>query len=151
MKLTSMTSFVLEQKQSESLNENTFINTELISLEKIRNYAKFLKQPLKIEMFVPCVDDEPIEFHEGKVLRIAKVGSEVLKEAKEKVLFEGFELVRFMEKENPCYVVSNGENEVTFHIGLYNFSKGVNFAKTIEDLIHIQPILTESTIKQIGL
>ena len=54
----------------------------------IYNYAKFLKQPLKLEMFVPCVNGEPIEFHEGKVLSIAKVGSELLKEAKEKVLFE---------------------------------------------------------------
>ena len=51
-RLKSMTDFVLNQKQSESFNEKTFINEELMSLEKIRNYAKFLKQPLKLEMFI---------------------------------------------------------------------------------------------------
>ena len=159
MKLISMTSFVLEQNKILE----TYVNHLRKPLfEKIVNYAKFLKQPLKLEMFVPC--DE-----EGNVLEEPKRWKDYLQypdsfdgnkewdelydyqQAKEKVLFEGFELVRFIDKENPCYVVSNGENEVTFHIGLYNFSKGVNFAKTIEDLIHIQPILTESAIKQIGL
>ena len=57
MKLISMTDFVLNQKQSESFNEKTFINESLISLEKIRNYANFLKQPSKLEMFVPCDED----------------------------------------------------------------------------------------------
>ena len=57
MKLTSMTSFVLNQKQSKSFNERIFINESLISLEKIRNYANFLKQPLNIGMFVPCDED----------------------------------------------------------------------------------------------
>ena len=58
MKLISMTSFVLNQKQSESFNEKTFINESLISLEKIRNYANFLKQHLNIGMFVTCDEKE---------------------------------------------------------------------------------------------
>ena len=154
MELISMTSFVLENAKQPYVEGTKY--------KDLVNYAKFLKQPLKLEMFVPC--DE-----EGNVLEEPKRWKDYLQypdsfdgnkewdelydyqQAKEKVLFEGFELVRFIDKENPCYVVSNGENEVTFHIGLYNFSKGVNFAKTIEDLIHIQPILTESAIKQIGL
>ena len=130
--------------------------------EKTRNnFDNFLEQPLKLEMFVPCDNDEEIlkpQYIAGKEVIYNELVEEFImdkvkeyNDAKEKVLFEGFELVRFIDKENPCYVVSNGENEVTFHIGLYNFSKGVEFAKTIEDLIHIQPILTESAIKQIGL
>ena len=134
---------------------------------KVRdNYDDFLKQPLNLGMFVPCDDDGNIIEHpiyktnhsdecyckecEEETKRCSDLQYQYQK-AKEKVLFEGFEVVRFIEKENPCYVVSNKENEVTFHIGLYNFSKGVNFANTVEDLIHIQPILTESAIKQIGL
>ena len=64
MKLISMTSFVLNQKQSESFNEKTFINESLISLEKIRNYAKFLKQPLKLEMFI---GEDAILFFNGNL------------------------------------------------------------------------------------
>ena len=127
--------------------------------EKTRNnFDEFLEQPLKLERFVPCDEDgeildEPRDYEQRLPNMMTEYNDEVYTyyQAKVKVLFEGFELVRFIDKENPCYVVSNGENEVTFHIGLYNFSKGVNFAKTIEDLIHIQPILTESAIKQIGL
>ena len=155
MKLISMTSFVLEQNKILETYVN-YLRRPLF--EKIVNYAKFLKQPLKLEMFVPCDEDGDIleepEYYEQRLPNMmTEYNDEIYRyeQAKEKVLFEGFELVRFIDKENPYYVVSNGENEVTFHIGLYNFSKGVKFAKTIEDLIHIQPILTESAIKQIGL
>ena len=126
--------------------------------EQIVNYAKFIDTPLKLENFIVCDEEgdileEPTNYEKRLLNMMTEYNDEVYTyyQAKVKVLFEGIELVRFIEKENPCYVVSNGENEVTFHIGLYNFSKGVKFAKTIEDLIHIQPILTESAIKQIGL
>ena len=158
MKLISMTSFVLENAKQPYVEGTKY--------KDLVNYAKFLKQPLKIEMFVPCNNEGSVLEHpiyttnhsdecyckecEEETKRCSDLQGQYQK-AKEKVLFEGFELIRFIEKENPCYVVSNGENEVTFHIGLYNFSKGVRFANTIEDLIHIQPILTESAIKQIGL
>lgn len=150
MKLISMTDFVLENAKQPYVEGTKYID--------LVNYAKFLKQPLKLEMFVNCDDEgnvleEPI-FHEPN--NENEIGNyqiliDEYYEAKEKVLFEGFKLVRFIEKENPCYVVSNGENEITFHIGLYNFSKGVKFAITIEDLIPIHPILTENAVKQIGL
>jgi hypothetical protein len=157
--LISNTSFgeLCKSKEKEFPTRNVYLSW----YEEIRtNYDKFLKQPLNIGMLVPCDDDgnvlEEYKRSEAEILAdknsycryISKEEGKWHK-AKEKVLFEGFELVRFIEKENPCYVVSNGENEVTFHIGLYNFSKGVDFANTIEDLIHIQPILTESAIKQI--
>ena len=144
-RLKSMVDFVLQQDITDIKQRNSIVN-----------YAQFLKQPLNIGMFVPCDEDgdildEPEDYELRLTNMMTEYNDEVYrhKQAKEKVLFEGFELVRFIEKENPCYVVSNGENEVTFHIGLYNFSKGVRFANTIEDLIHIQPILTESAIKQI--
>ena len=70
------------------------------ALSWIYNYTTFLKQPLKLEMFVPC--DE-----EGNVLEEPKIEEEYVDEhttqifaqyqydldkAKEKVLFEGFKI-----------------------------------------------------------
>ena len=90
--LIPMTDFVLEQLNEQ--NSRTKPMREVFnSLEK---YAKFLKQPLKLEMFVPC--DE-----EGNVLEEPKIEEEYVDEhttqifaqyqydldkAKEKVLFE---------------------------------------------------------------
>lgn len=50
-KLVSMTDFVLEQM------ENVMLDGTGSVCARIGNYANFLKQPLKLEMFVPC-DDE---------------------------------------------------------------------------------------------
>ena len=167
MKLISITDFVLNQKQSESFNEKTFINEELISLENIRNYAKFLKQPLKLEMFINC-DDEGNFFEEPKKTnyqvdvntkcsgwkylydnndkligyyddRKWKEDFVKYKQSKEKVLFEGFEIT----------------DETEFLISKYGFSLYFNQIEdfNIEHLLtwsnEIQ--LTESAIKQIGL
>lgn len=49
MKLTSMTDFVLEHKHMILSNSDKYI--------RISKYAKFLKQPLKLEMFIPCDKD----------------------------------------------------------------------------------------------
>lgn len=54
MELISMTDFVLEQ--SESIKSDMIGYGEFI--DKVVNYANFLKQPLKLEMFVPCNDSE---------------------------------------------------------------------------------------------
>ena len=160
MKLISMVNFILQFDKPVGYleDQSDFLHCQVDYMGKAMSYAKLLKKPLKLEMFVPCDEDgdildEPEDYELRLTNMMTEYNDEVYryKQAKEKVLFEGFELVRFIEKENPCYVVSNGENEITFHIGLYNFSKGVRFANTIEDLIHIQPILTESAIKQIGL
>ena len=162
MKLISMTDFV--SIFYNDLKSEHKVNWSFDQIcNKIFNYTNFLKQPLNLGMFVPCDEDgnvleEPIvsehlldRFSQQPVKDENTPEAYRYRKAKEKVLFEGFKLVRFIEKENPCYVVSNGENEVTFHIGLYNFSKGVRFANTVEDLIPIQPILTKSVIKQIEL
>ena len=157
MKLISMTDFVIN-KRKELLRHSEYKNDLENYANIIYNYANFLKQSLNLGMFAPCDEDgdileEPKNYEQRLPNMMTEYNDEIYryKQAKEKILFEGFEVVRFIEKENPCYVVSNKENEVTFHIGLYTFSKGVNFANTVEDLIHIQPILTESAIKQIGL
>ena len=161
MKLTSMTSFVLENAKQPYVEGTKY--------KDLVNYAKFLKQPLKLEMFVTC--DE-----EGNVLEEPKRWKDYLQypdsfdgnkewyelydyqQAKEKVLFEGFNLnqkdfsklesifcltkecfqITFFTKEKGCFM-DNLKTNKTYEI------------KTIEDLIQFKLELTESAIKQIGL
>lgn len=154
MKLIPMTDFVLEQGMNPLQNdENACMVTH--------RYAEFLQQPLELWMFVPCDEDgnvleEPIEdnYNLGDIYAgYYRRDLYKYQQAKERVLFEGFEIVRSGKtiniNNNIFYVVSNGENEVTFHIGLYIFSKGVDFTKTIEDLTYIKPSLSKTAINQI--
>ena len=75
--LISMTDFVLEQERD--FNEGItgwkeYTNSTI-------NYAKFLKQPLELWMFMPCVDNE--------VFNYSKHGNkEQYNEAKERCLFK---------------------------------------------------------------
>lgn len=56
MKLISMVAFVLQVVNSDRPCDRGKM------LDEIGNYAEFLKQPLKLEMFIPCND-------EGNVLK----------------------------------------------------------------------------------
>ena len=90
--LISMTDFVIEYAPKF----NPFgTDEQILCLDYIHNYAKFLKQTLKLEMFVPCVDGSPIEYFELKKTggKFCQVGSKIEKEAKGKILFEDFELI----------------------------------------------------------
>ena len=162
MELKSMVDFVLEQNIKHNGEYTGVEMTDLLVTlyGNIVRYANFLNQPLTLSMFIPGGDDgevleEPSNYKEWNKKECAwwENYTECLEyqQAKKRCLFEGFELknTHNLETENPCYVVSNGENEVTFHIGLYNFSKGVKFAKTIEDLVPISPAITQSAINQI--
>ena len=118
MKLISMTDFVLEQSKR-------IMNVEITHLEshnQIVNYANFLKQPLKLEMFVPCDDNgnvlEDIIGH-GMIHNY----SEKLKQyeqAKDKVLFDGFDIYSngdlhnaFVTFESSRLEIMNVENLIT--------------------------------------
>ena len=91
--LIPMTDFVLKYYSDETMDE-------LQILDLINNYATFLKQPLKLEMFVPCDNDGNILEEPQMIER--KVGFDevdydyddeeviVYKKAKEKVMIEGF-------------------------------------------------------------
>ena len=80
--LIPMTDFVLRINEIEKEIDQFFDSWRMKQLRIIENYAKFLKQPLKLEMFVPCDDD-------GNILE--NPDETIYKEKdKEKVLFEGF-------------------------------------------------------------
>lgn len=156
-----MTDFVLNQKQSESFNEKTFINEALISLENIRNYAKFLKQPLKLEMFFPCDNDDEIlkpqyiagkeeiynEFvHEASMDKVKEYN-----DAKEKVLFEGFYIKRGSSNTDnmTTYLMHNYFGEIAFK---KDWKDEWEFIEDLESLSNFGELeLTESAVKQIGL
>lgn len=101
-KLIPLSDFVLEQ--NKRLEKSGWQSTVENSLELIFNYAEFLKQPLKLEMFVPVdkhgVVLEPLRFccnssDCGCMGMPVNVNSQEeideYYEALEKVLFEGFE------------------------------------------------------------
>ena len=112
--------------------------------ERVRNnFDNFLKQALKLEMFAPCDEDGNVLFNPFADDNDAGTAKEYKQtqynKAKEKVLFEGFEIT----------------DETEFLISKYGFSLYFNQIEdfNIEHLLtwsnEIQ--LTENAIKQIGL
>ena len=106
--LIPMTDFVLRINEIEKEIDQFFDSWRMKQLRIIENYAKFLKQPLKLEMFVPCDDDgnvlaEPKKPHtfasenSDEYIKKWKSEIEIYNKAKEKVLFEGFKLYKDYE------------------------------------------------------
>ena len=88
MKLITMTDFVLNQEQK--LNESHLIAEPAI--DSIFNYAKFLKQPLTLGMFMPCDEEgnvlkEPYEVYDDETEEFIDYMVD-FHEAKDKVLFK---------------------------------------------------------------
>ena len=155
MKLISMTFFVLQRDITDIKQRDTIVK-----------YANFLKQPLKLEMFVPCDEDGDVleepkieeEYVDERTTQIFAQYQYDLDKAKEKVLFEEFNLnqkdfsklesifcltkecfqITFFTKEKGCFM-DNLKTNKTYEI------------KTIEDLIQFELELSESAIKQIVL
>ena len=121
MKLISMTDFVLQEKTGGQ-QVNSITSQLYYELRIIKKYADFLKQPLKLEMFVPCDDNgnvlEDIIGH-GMIHNY----SEKLKQyeqAKDKVLFDGFDIYSngdlhnaFVTFESSRLEIMNVENLIT--------------------------------------
>ena len=155
MKLISMTDFLLEQneirKQFDLPKEMDKNNISFA--KKVLKYAQFLKQPLTLEMFVPCDEDgnvleepinyktwEELHFNNGKKEKgtYGFLEHEKYQQAKEKVLFEDFEIATNKEGEKvilgdyTCLKVSDLENG------------------TIEDLVkYVHIKLTKSAVQRI--
>jgi len=144
--LIGMTDFVLELNIEASEKDDWDFCAE--SFNKISNYAKFLKQPLSIEMFVTCklVDGVWVVLEEPKMdmsfastTELKVMYKKALKEyqkAQEKVLFEGLSICD--RKGNINCVVFNNE-----HI----FWEG----KTIETLTKYNLELTPNAVKKLNL
>lgn len=127
-KLIPMVDFVLEAH--EACVSSTFDNYR---------YAKFLKQPINIGMFIPCDEDgnvleEPDSVGVGNQFYYERALDQY-QQAKERVLFEGFEIDEFN-------MLHHKETGIRYDLAT---------VYTIEDIIHSEPTLTASAQKQIGL
>ena len=138
-----MTDFVLEQERNyahvtRDIKKNPFL--------LVVDYAKFLKQPLTLSMFVSCDVDGNVlkelfeDFDGSNHLWITKYN-----EAKEKVLFEGFAWDgEYVSGNNLDFIyVDNSFCEDRTIEGFINAWLHEHSVMNIE--------LTESAIKQIGL
>lgn len=159
MKLISMTDFVLEQNEIrlEKINKGEIDDSIIAGIEAdnffafiVSNYAKFLKQPLELWMFVPCDEN-------GNVLEKPNAGMfgydhvySNYDKAKERVLFEGFE----MYCENAC---TNNEISVVFtksggillDKNYETYVENIGHIIFIEDLTNYNLTLTQNAIKQL--
>jgi hypothetical protein len=98
-------------------------------------YKNFLRQPLELWMFVPCVDGIVLEYLEkntGNTETEFNAYTNIYESSKEKCLFSGF--------------IGKTEDDILCEFGYLNDSK-----KTIEYLIDYDLQLTETAIKQLGL
>jgi hypothetical protein len=148
--LISMTDFVLSENYG---------SYDLLYFLHVK-YAIFLKQPLTLGMFVPCdlegnVLEEPVNHETWLSLHNSK-GSTIgfdkhleYQEAKERCLFEGFQVE---EHEMNTYSVRCENNILNpmwcFIDNIWVCAKGIS---TIEDLIKYSLELTPTALKQLGL
>lgn len=145
-----MTDFVLEQNDKmptfgeELVKDSSAKN----AFYKTLKYAKFLKQPLTLGMFVPCDEDGNILEEPEKYGWLQNVGSmnsyiteqeyidcEKFHLAKERVLFEGY----YTDIHN-----------IKSPSGKYLDINRLKY-KTLESVIELNLTLTQSAIKYLGL
>jgi len=145
MKLISISDFVLDHFE---LLENIPTQEEAIRhINTVKRYVEFLKQSLKLEMFVPCDEDgnvleKPENYIEGYDDAYNDEIYNYLR-AKEKVLFKGFKI------DKNGYLVHNNDISIGRFI---SYEEGVEFLfrdnmKNIEDLVDFGFFINENTIK----
>jgi len=149
MRLISMVDFVITQ-WSIDLNKT--------QRERINNYANFLKQPLKLEMFVPCDNDgnvfEEPEYHEPHSEDEIGQHDELqyqYQQAKQNVFFEDW---RFDSEADDFIYLKH--KDLMLIIDKWNssfemISENCYAIENIEDLIQFDLTLTQTAIKKLGL
>ena len=159
MKLTSMTNFVLEQEKKwnyETTGLYSSIRKYKDCVLQINNYAKFLKQEINLEMFIPCgksgnVLEYPTSIKISDDFRFEKATLNYL-ESKEKVLFEGF-YVKNDDDGKLCLFHQDYE----WYIATIepNFVWGRTNEFTIEDIVNYNPklhlfVLNENAVSRLS-
>ena len=164
IKLQSMTDFVLEREDTSTFDTSQidWYDLEQVKLDEIRNYARFLKQPLQLGFFVPCDEDgnlwefpptneewEWAQKDSADAEQSYKMKQFYYEKAKERILFKGFHSIGENEIE-----LLNSDNWMSFSqktiIFTDEFGHEIEVYR-IEDLIELNLELTDSAIKQIGL
>ena len=130
-KLISMVDFCLEQRKTHTGDFEDYCDL-------ICRYAKFIKQPLTIGMFVPC------DLH-GNVLEEKKPFQDKYyeyQEARERCLFKGFEV-------DYDRIVKNNEIRIQFNDYSVYLNNSKTMISTIEDLVKYNLELTTTAQKEI--
>ena len=148
--LIKMTDFVLEQNKNTETLKNNFVNCAA--------YAKFLKQPLTLGMFVPCdekgndlVNDNLTEYDREMYFE----EEQEYQQAKERCLFNGFEFT-VSQKFSTVNKIKNSIHWYTKDRLYLTTKKEDGYHSyfqlfTVEDLIQCELQLTQTAIKQLGL
>lgn len=163
IKLQSMTDFVLEREDTSTFDTSQidWYDLEQVKLDEIRNYARFLKQPLQLGFFVPCDEDgnlwefpptneewEWAQKDSADAEQSYKMKQFYYEKAKERILFKGFHSIGENEIE-----LLNSDNWMSFSQKTIEFTDEFGHeieVYRIEDLIELNLELTDSAIKQIG-
>lgn len=163
MKLIPMTDFVINESENKEVSKNfsgfsDIVNNKKLSYDNILNYAKFLKQPLELWMFVPCGEDgnvldaEPCSLgmfaKDNPFFDVYLESKNIWDKAKEKCLFEGFVITEesFIHDLPHFYIEIDGIKMMWNFNNKWVFYKGF---KTIEDLVKYDLQLTQKAIKKI--
>lgn len=162
-KLISMTDFVLEQSKITKPKELANFEFNVLKLKRQENYANFLKLILELWMFVPAklVNGEWIVLEEPDLNKMYhhtrksdyQQDLKEYQEAKDRVLFEGFEVFKSVSALISFSLVKNGLGRFDWNKE-GNFMMGYSKESTIEDLFnshYVDLFLTESAKKQIGI
>jgi hypothetical protein len=164
-KLISMTDFVLEVLKSAKPLNMAYFEFNIQKLKRIENFSKFLKQKLELWMFVPCkiVNDvwvvlkEPKNKNFSEEEKMAKIDmqyNQEYQEAKDRVLFEGFEVESLEVYLIWIYIKEYNSDKGDFRIQYAKKSKSFwysfNEFKTVEDLVQYNLPLTPTAQKQIS-
>jgi len=145
MKLISMTDYCQEVSSEFMSPKKPFDKNYWFG--KILKYSDFLKQPIELCMFVPCDKDgnvleEPT--HYGKSIETMRELLKEYKQAKERCLFKGFEIIH---KDKHRITIDCDFLELDFNLIKNKFENH----KTTEDLVKYNLQLTPTAQKLIVL
>jgi hypothetical protein len=155
-KLISMTDYVINKSHEYFTLVNDNEPTYQDYVKVVINYARFLKQPLTLGMFIPCdldgnVLNEPTPFKKGGG-KLSEQEFEIAikhyQEAKERVLFEGVEIrdeIFIHDKKHYYLVVSNKKIAWNFNDKWVFYEEN----NTIEDLIAYNLTLTTKALNKL--
>ena len=131
------------------------------ALSLIYNYSTFLNQPLKLEMFVPCDEydnvletpKEPNIFwnddeQDSQIWAEYQYILDKYKQAKEKVLFEGFDVYDYKLQ---TFFYQQNKKKLSYDKKAQRFVTIENLLKNVEDLllINFQFKITQSALNAI--
>lgn len=152
----TMAEYVLDIVQTPNVNEAICFEQTQARLDKIYQYALFLKQPIKLGMFIYCDKDGNVLKHMNDIYPYATNEEQIeWEESMSKILFNGWKLNEaesFKNKE--VITITNRNAQLTFFVktGMIIFEnlviKHSFIVKTIEDLRGCELSFTNGVINQ---